>query len=50
MFGTDASRISVQITNIEHDGFWILTPDGEYFVAFEDYRSPKLAQIYSTAD
>jgi hypothetical protein len=37
MLGTDTSQISAQITNIEHDGFWMLTPDGEYFVAFEDY-------------
>jgi len=34
MPGTDASQISAQITNIEDNGFWMLTPDGEYFVAF----------------
>jgi hypothetical protein len=30
MLGTDGA----QITNIEHGGFWMLTPDEEYFVAF----------------
>ena len=50
MLGTDTSQISAQITNIEYDGFWILTPDGEYFVAFEDYpdfRKATVAQIYN---
>ena len=50
MLGTDTSQISAQVTNIEHDGFWMLTPDGEYFVAFEDYpdfRNATVAQIYN---
>jgi hypothetical protein len=50
MLGTGASQISVQITNIEQDGFWMLTPDGEYFFVYEDYpdfRNATVAQIYS---
>ena len=50
MLGTDTSQINAQVTNIEHDGFWMLTPEGEYFVAFEDYpdfRNATVAQIYN---
>jgi hypothetical protein len=48
MLGTDASQISAHITNIEHDGFWMLTQGGEFFVAFEGYpnfRNATVAQI-----
>jgi hypothetical protein len=48
MIGTNTSQISAQVTNIEHDGFWLLVGDGEYFVAFEDYpdfRDATIAQI-----
>ena len=48
MIGTNTSQISAQVTNIEHDGFWLLVADGEYFVAFEDYpdfRDATIAQI-----
>ena len=37
MPGTNISQTRVQVTNIEQDGFWLLTGEGEYFVAFEDY-------------
>jgi hypothetical protein len=50
MIGTNTSQISAQVTNIEHDGFWLLANDGEYFVAFEDYpdfRNATIAQIYN---
>jgi hypothetical protein len=39
-----------QITNIEQDGFWLLSPDGEYFVAFADYPDfyhATVAQIHN---
>ncbi len=35
--GTNISQTNIQVTNIEQDGFWLLTPEGEFFVAFEDY-------------
>lgn len=50
MPGTGASQINAQITNIEHNGFWMLTLDGEYLVAFEDYpafRNATVTQIYN---
>jgi hypothetical protein len=50
MLGTNISQTSVQITNIEQDGFWLLTPEGEYFVAFENYPDfyhATVAQIYN---
>ena len=41
MSGTNISRSDVQaesqITSIEKDGFWLLTNDGEFFVAFSQY-------------
>ena len=38
MTGENISLINLtQITNIEHDGFWLLTEAGEYFVSFSDY-------------
>ena len=37
MLGTNISQTSIQVTNIEQDGLWLLTPEGEYFVAFADY-------------
>ena len=48
MIDTNTSHISARVTNIEHDGFWLLVADGEYFVAFEDYpdfRDATIAQI-----
>ena len=50
MLGTHISQTSVQVTNIEPDGFWLLTPGGEYFVAFEDYpdfHHATVAQIHN---
>ena len=50
MISIKNSKISAQVTNIEQDGFWLLTADGEYFVAFEDYpelRDATLAQIHN---
>ena len=50
MLGTNISQSSVQVTNIEQDGFWLLTPEGEYFVAFEDYPDfyhATVAQIHN---
>ncbi len=38
------------ITSIEHDGFWLLTARGEYFVSFEEYpdfRNATLSQIFN---
>lgn len=49
MAGTDTSQINAQITSIEQGGFWLLIPDGEYFVSFEDYpdfRNATVAQIH----
>ena len=37
MLGTNISQTSIQVTNIEQDGLWLLTPEEEYFVAFADY-------------
>jgi Protein of unknown function (DUF2442) len=40
----------IQVTNIEQDGFWLLTPEGEYFVAFADYpdfTQAAVAQIHN---
>ena len=42
MPGTSISPIKSQITSIENDGFWLLTAEGEFFVAFERY--PTFAQ------
>jgi hypothetical protein len=50
MLGTNISQTSVQVTTIEQDGFWLLTPEGEYFVAFEDYPdflNATVAQIHN---
>ena len=50
MPGTNISQNSIQVTNIEQDGFWLLTPDGEYFVAFADYPDfyqATVAQIHN---
>lgn len=38
-----------QITSIEHDGFWLLTEEGEFFVSFKRcpaFSSAKVAQIF----
>ena len=38
-----------QITSIEQDGFWLLTEEGEFFVAFEQYpafQKAKVKQIF----
>ena len=45
MPGTNISQSNSQITSIEHDGFWILTTDGEFFVSFERYPAFELATI-----
>jgi hypothetical protein len=48
MISIKTSRISARVTNIEHDGFWLLVADGEYFIALEDYpdfRDATIAQI-----
>jgi hypothetical protein len=38
MTGANTSLLETsQITNIERDGFWLLTRAGEYFVSFADY-------------
>jgi len=50
MLGTNISQISLLVTNIEQDGFWLLTQDGEYFVAFEEYPDfyhATVAQIHN---
>jgi len=50
MLGTGSSQINAQITSIEHDGFWLLIDDEEYFVAFEDYpdfHNATVAQIHN---
>ncbi|MFZ5902139.1 MAG: DUF2442 domain-containing protein [Chloroflexota bacterium] len=51
MPGTSTSLLEkAQITNIERDGFWLLTRAGEYFVAFDnypDFRGAKLEQIFN---
>jgi hypothetical protein len=44
------SDLSTQFTNIEQDGFWLLSPDGEYFVSFNRYpgfEHATLAQIFN---
>jgi hypothetical protein len=49
MFGTPVSQTGIQVTNIEQDGFWLLTPEGEYYVAFADYPDffqARVAQIH----
>ena len=50
MSGTHHSRMNAQIANVERAGFWLLTPEGEYFVAFTDYpdfRNATIAQIHN---
>ena len=50
MLRTNISQTSIQVTNIEQDGFWLLTPEGEYFVAFSDYPDfyqATVAQIHN---
>ena len=37
MPGKNMSTSEAQVTNIERDGFWLLTKEGEFFVSFEDY-------------
>ncbi|HNT25844.1 MAG TPA: DUF2442 domain-containing protein [Anaerolineales bacterium] len=49
MPGTNTSLSEDTITNIERDGFWLLTDDGEFFVSFEDYpgfQHATVAQIH----
>lgn len=49
MSGANISRSDVvtksQITSVEKDGFWLLTDDGEFFVAFERYPAFQKATI-----
>lgn len=50
MLGTNISQIDTLVTNIEKDGFWLLTSQGEYFVPFADYpdfQNATVAQIHS---
>jgi hypothetical protein len=50
MLGTDISQAETVITNIEKDGFWLLTSDGEYFVSFAEYpdfKNATVAQIHN---
>jgi hypothetical protein len=50
MLGTNISQTSILVTNIEQDGFWLLTSEGEYFVAFADYPDfyqATVAQIHN---
>ena len=50
ILGTNISQTSIQVTNIEQDGLWLLTPEGEYFVAFADYPDfyhATVAQIHN---
>ena len=45
----DDALAQSQITSIEHDGFWLLTEEGEFFVSFERYPAfsrAKLTQIF----
>lgn len=38
-----------EVTNISHQGFWLLVDDREYFVSFKDYPEfieATIAQIY----
>jgi len=40
----------VIVTNIERDGFWLLTSEGEYFISFADYpdfQDATVAQIHN---
>ena len=34
-----------KITNVERDGFWLLTEDGEYFVPYDRYHAFRTATI-----
>ena len=42
--------VKSQITSVEKDGFWLLTNDGEFFIAFEQYpafRKATVEQIFN---
>ena len=49
MSGTNISQSDLetksQITSVEKDGFWLLTTDGEFFVAFEQYPAFQKARV-----
>jgi len=45
MPGTNISTGKIEVTNIERDGFWILLPENEYFVSFDQYPAFKQAKI-----
>lgn len=49
MSGTNISQNKAeagsQITSVEKDGFWLLTSDGEFFVAFEQYPAFQKATV-----
>jgi len=50
MPGGNTLLSDVVITNIERDGFWLLTAEGEYFISFEDYpafHNATVAQIHN---
>jgi len=44
------SGLKSQITNIEKDGFWLLTADGEFFISFEQYPAFKQATVEQIFD
>jgi len=47
MLGTNISLDTkcAEITSIEHNGFWILIEDAEYFVPFEKYPDFRTAAV-----
>jgi hypothetical protein len=44
------AAVKSQITNIEKDGFWLLTNDGEFFISFEQYPAFKKATVEQIFD
>ncbi|MBN2148155.1 MAG: DUF2442 domain-containing protein [Anaerolineales bacterium] len=49
MPGANTSLNETLITNIECDGFWLLTGDSEFFVSFDEYpdfQNATVAQIH----
>ncbi len=50
MIGTNTLQDEIVVTNIEKDGFWLLTPNGEFFILFADYpdfQNATVAQIHN---
>jgi hypothetical protein len=50
MPGANTSLNETIITNIERDGFWLLTDDGEFFVSFDDYPEFQNATVLQIHD